>query len=292
MTTETTTADSGAGDVAPAAVAPPTNDAQAALQEQQQAAKPEPTAEDKAKAEEAKKDGDKSRNRTRDYINKLNADLAEERRARAELQRQVEQGRHAQPRQAAQTADHDGPPRLEDFEWDLERWQRANIDYTRQELTKEHQQAESQRKQQTTVDTYMQRVDAFAESHPDFMEAVGLIDQRMLTPELQLAVMAHERGPEIAYHLANNDEALFNIASIRPELQAAAVERLAARLSAAPPPAVIPPAAPAFVPPPKPLTQAPPPPPRVGGRAVAETPAEKLTDDDWYRADRERRRKR
>jgi hypothetical protein len=102
--------------------------------------------------------------------------------------------------------------------------------------------------------------------------------------------MAHENGPLIAYHLANDDEALFHIASIRPELQAAAVERLAARLSAAQQPADAPPVA--IAPPIKPITQAPPPPPRVGGRAVAETPAEKLTDDDWYRADREKRRKR
>lgn len=296
MSTETTTADSGAGATAPAAT--PTNDAQAAQLEQQQQATTDPAAEDKAKAEAAtKEEGEKKRNRTRDYINRLNGELAEERRQRAEYERRLadlERGQ-SRPSQQQQQRSADTGPQLEDFNFDLASWQQARdqwvIKQAQQGWSERQKQEEAQRQEQQTRATYTERVLAFADQHPDFEEAVGSIDPKFLTRELQLAIMGHANGPEIAYHLANNDEVLFNLASIRPELQAAAVDRLAARLGSASAAAVIPPAAPPAAPQ-KPITQAPPPAPRVGGRAVVDTPAEKLTDDQWYDKDRESRHKR
>jgi hypothetical protein len=102
-------------------------------------------------------------------------------------------------------------------------------------------------------------------------------------------------GPEIAYHLGNNDDDAFQLASIQPHLAAAAVDRLAKRLLAAhEAPGIAAPAAP--IPTPSriapPVSKAPAPLPSVGGRSPVATPPEKMTDDQWYAQDREKRRKR
>lgn len=295
MTTESDdTLATGGGEALPAAeVKSPKSDAEAA---QQEPAKPaESVADDAAKAEDAKKaeaakqDEDKKRNRTRDYIERKTREAAEARAEAAELRRQLEESkRRSAPAQHAPTL-ADGEPditqysSIQDYTRDLIRWER-------EQQTQQQTKAEQFRKEQETLATYSDRAAQFADEHPDFIEAVGSIDPQFLTPQLQAAVMAHENGPAIAYHLANDEDALFSLAAVRPELQAAAVARLASRLSAAPPPPEAPAAA--IAPAAKPISQAPPPPPRVGGRAPASVPPEKMTDDDWYKADRERRRKR
>jgi len=98
--------------------------------------------------------------------------------------------------------------------------------------------------------------------------------------EAAFAIKAHERGPEIAYHIATNDDALFEIANVRPELLGIAVDRIAKRL-AAPQRTAQQPAQH------KPITQAPPPPQSVSTRNVVDTPPEKLTDAEWYARERE-----
>ena len=118
--------------------------------------------------------------------------------------------------------------------------------------------------------------------HPDYDDTINSIPAQYLPDELKLALVTHERGPELAYHLARNRSDLFDIASRRPEMMAAAVEFLASRI-AAPQPNV-----PAQIP----ITQAPPPTPRVSGRSPTEVPSEKLTDDEWYRRRKESARKR
>lgn len=294
MSTETTTADSGAG--APAPAATPTNDAQATQIEQQQAAAPDPAkAEADKQAEEARAGEERKKNRTKAYIDRINGENAELRRWKAEQEARTQTSQPPRTTQQPSQAQAEHGPQLEDFNFDLAAWQNARdawvIEQAGQRITQTQKKAEELRKHQETAASYQERVDAFTDTHPDFVEVVGSIDPKFLTRELQAAIMAHERGAEIAYHIATDEDALFNLASIRPELQAAAVDRLASRLGSATAAAATPPAAPPAAPQ-KPLTQAPPPAPKVGGRAVTETPPEKLTDDDWYQRDRAKRGKR
>lgn len=271
----------------------PKSDAEAAQREAATAEVPQDEAKaaaDKAAAEKAEADKqqatEKQRNRTRDYINRINSENAEYRRRLAELEaRERPQHQAQQPRQ--------GPPAIEDYDYDLTAWQEASSAWNRQQWAQEQQQAQQLYSQQETQAAYDQRVTAFADQHPDFFEAVGSIDPNLLTAELQAAVIGHERGPEIAYHLANNDDALWNLASVRADLLPAAIARLASRLDAAQPAPPAPAPAPAQpVVQPKPISQAPAPAPTVGGRSPTEIPQEKLTDEEWYRRDVERRRKR
>lgn len=292
MTTEDTTQLQGGSEALPAAdVKPPRNDAEAAAQD---AAKPaasaEPPADEEAKKAEAAKQADEAkRNRTRSYIERLQGETAAMRRELQEL-RAAQERQQQRPQPQAQ---HGREPTLEDFNFDLAAFQTYReqklAERLRADWTTEQKQAAQQREEQDRLDAYDRRIAAFEESHPDFREVVGAIDPQFLSPQLEAAVMAHEKGPELAYLIATDEEALFAVASVRPELQAAAVARLASRLGSAPA------AAAANEPPqlqPKPITQAPPPPPRVTSRSATETPAEKLTDDEWWKREKERRRKR
>ncbi|WP_419653879.1 hypothetical protein ACN3VN_05140 [Xylella fastidiosa] len=276
------------------AVTPPTNDAQAALQEQQQHPTPEPSSEppsatDEAdtQAEEKKKQG----NRTREYIQRINGENNELRRRLEALERQQQSGstRSSHTPQAGQ----EGAPELEDYAYNMNGWVDARFNHLFQQWQQEQQQAETARQQHSAQARYEARAAEFVNVHPDFYETVGSMDLSLLSPAVQAAVIQHEKGPEIAYHLATQDDALWSLASVREDLLPAAVERLAARMATASL------AAPqthhpltAGPSPSKPISNAPPPPPSVSGRSPAEIPSEKLTDDDWYRRDVDKRRKR
>lgn len=278
----------------------PRNDAEAAQQEA--AAKVAGEQQASQKTDEGKKP-----NRTREYIDKLN-------RENAELRRQVAQsqqgGQHPQaqssnpnPQRGQAAPDADREPTLEDHDFDVQAYTKAYGAWAvRSELQKQQTQqtaaaAAAQREERWIA--YRTRIAEFADANPDFSEVVGLI-AHPLSDEVQDAIAAHPKGPEIAYHLGNNDDDAFDLASIQPHLAAAAVERLAKRLSAAPaqPEANTPPqqnnlAAPGVnAASNKPISQAPPPAPTVGGRSPTEVPPEKMTDDDWYKRDVEKRRKR
>lgn len=284
MSTENDTLQGGDGqdvpvaDTAPDTQPAPKSDAEAAEREPKQ---PEADKEPK-KDEPAKDDGaERKKNRTRDYINRINGENAELRRRLADIEQRLPA--KAEPDKGAE-------PKLEDYDYDVTAFQREHAKWAVSQALKDReestQQAESARQQQEIVVAYNQKVADFADAHPDFPEVVGSI-AFPLSQELQAAIMAHENGPAIAYHLGNNDDDAFALASIQPQLAAAAVDRLAMRLAA--PKAPQPPAPPA-TPDPKPVSQAPAPVPTVSGRSPTETPPEKLTDDQWYERERARRR--
>lgn len=287
-------------DTQQAATPAPRNDAEA---QQQEAAAKAKQASATQEQEQAKKP-----NRTREFIDKVRGENRELRQQLAQYQqagqpaaRSSDSSQHQQRGQAAPAGEPE--PTLEQHDFDVEAFTRAHSAWAvRSELQKQQtqQSAAATASQRLELQTkYETRVDEFADANPDFFEVVGLI-KYPLSDEAQFAIMAHELGPTIAYHLGNNDDAAFDLASIQPHMAAAAVERLAKRLSAAPakPEANSPPqqnhlAAPgAFGASNKPISQAPPPAPTVSGRSPTEVPAEKLTDDDWYKRDVERRRKR
>lgn len=265
----------------------PRNDAEAAQQEAAKAAKPEGEAPkpEEVKPEEKPK---QKPNRTGEYINRINSENRELRLRLEALERQSQQPAARTGQGATPRYDANAEPDITQYQ-DFNEYMRDRDKWTRSQWEKQQKEAEATRKHHDTLATYEQRVASFAEEHPDFVEVVGSMDMSLVPQELQAAVLAHEMGPQIAYHLANDEDALFQIASIRPELMGAAVNRLASRLAAAPKPEIQAETAP---PQPKPITQAPPPPPKLQGRAPATVPVEKMTDDDWYRADVERRRKR
>lgn len=284
MTESTEALQAAAGEAVPV----PRNDAEAAQLdaaakvEQKEEAKPDP---------EKDPEQEKRRNRTRQYIERLQADTQAFRAERDELKRRLESLEQRLPKQEA------APPKPEDFYTDPVGFTQAQAEYALRQAREQWEQEQRQQAQQQTErqvwDTYTQRVQAFAADKPDFHEIVGSI-QIPLSNEVQAAIAAHESGPQIAYHLGLNDEDAFRLAMVPAHLVPFAVEQIASRLKAAPDSAIAPPPSPPAAPAvqPKPISQAPAPAPRVGGRSPTEVPPEKMTDDEWYRTDVERRRKR
>jgi len=270
---------------------PAKSDAEQALRD---AAKPETPAATEPEATEAKPKPEKP-NRTGAYIERLQERArAAEDRAReleARLATPPASSHHSsQPQNNRGAAE--GEPTLEGHDYDLEAYTRAHSRWAAEQIIKEREETARQNSERQTfqekMDSYAERAAEFEESHPDYREAIdGFLADYQPSREIQLAIIGHERGPEIAYYVANSDDEAFTLANTLPQNAAAAVSRLIKRMDAAqqapipsPPPQV------------RTISQAPAPTPRVGGRSVAVVPPEKQTDDDWYRADLERRRKR
>jgi hypothetical protein len=275
MSDTTNTAESGAG-----AVAPATNEAQQVTQGTDTQAELTPEQQEAVQAEKQRQEEEgKKKNRTRDYIGRLQSRVAE---LEGRLQSQVQVPQHNAHRALPSQPQGDARPTLADHGYDFNAWQQADTEWVNQQAERRAAQLFDQRatqaRQQETQASYESKIAAFTEQAPDFFEVVGSIDPAFLPNELQAAIMAHPDGPAIAYHLGTNDEALWNLASIRADLLPAAVQRLAARLGAAPAPQGSP--APALAPT-KPITQAPRPAPTVGGRAPASVDPERMTTDQW-----------
>lgn len=280
---EQTTVENGDGQVKPVETPAPKNDAEAAAQAQQ--ASETKTEEPPKKTED---DGEaRKRNRTREYIQNLQRQNAE---MRAKLA-QMEATQRAEPK-ADKTADAE--PTLDDFDYDFAAWQKAHVKWAIDQETKSRTEQEHQSRKISErtklIAAYETKVADFAEAHPDFYESIaGLQQQYPFDEQTQLAIIGHERGPEIAYHLANNDEDAFLLANVRPELAAHAVERIASRLAAAQQQKA--PQTQVTTTPAKPVTKAPPPAPTVTGATPTETPPEKLTDDEWYARETAKRKR-
>lgn len=278
MSDENSTLEQGGGEALPQQPAQPAyvDD----VRDQAEAAKPEP--------EPVPDGGDgKKRNKTREYIERLQA----ENRELASLRQEVRELKGRIP-----AAPEPKEPKPEDFDYDTAAYARAAARWDAQQEQAEQRKAEAaqaeQRTQQEQFTAYQQRVAAFAETVEDFFPVVSSIPHELLPQELQAAIMAHEKGPEIAYRLAEDEDGLFSLAAMRPELMARAVERYASRMSDAPKGEPAAPEVPALAQAPqKPITQAPAPAPRVGGRAAAEVPSDKLTDDEWFKREREQQRR-
>lgn len=289
MNVEENAQDQGGGEALPATQ--PRNDAEAA--QLAQSTQQEADKAEEAKNQAAKGEEDKRRNRTTQYIDRLRNEARSATEREQAVLKRLEAIESRFPKQEPKQ------PTMADVNYDAEELARQTARYevqkARDEWDAQQKSETAARSEQEKLNAYGARAQAFAAVEPDFEEVVGSIPPQYLSVELQRAIMTHEKGPEIAYKLALNEDELFQLASVRPELMEAAVARYASRLEAAPSPdEQIPLAPPALAPPQssKPVTQAPPPAPRVGGRSPSETPPEKLTDEQWFAKRQEARRKR
>lgn len=240
---------------------------------------------------EPAKPEDKKPNRTGEFIDRLKKENYELRQMKAEL----DALKASLPKPEAPKA-----PDPNTFYQDPAGFVQANSQYAvtqaRQQWEQEQAQARQQEEQDRVAASFREKSQAFAADHEDFEDVIFSVPPDLLPEDLARNIIGHERGVELAYHLGKNLGELAQLASVAPQYQRYAIDALASRLdgasrTTAPPPEVPNPVA---VPqqPQKPISQAPAPAPRVGGRTPTEVPAEKMTDDEWYKQDQERRRKR
>lgn len=297
---------------APVAAPParaPRNDAEAAQMEAAaeaaKTAKPEDGADpkDETPAEKQKRNASTyidrlkaERQAERDRANDLAARLARyEAGQSAPAEAAPQSGQASAPAQGATDAE----PTLESCDYDYQKWQRELTRWTIREENRAQQQSQQQATQQQdfqkTLDTYSERVAEFVDDHPDWEDTIGSM-QFVPPPQSQIAIMQHPRGVEVTYFLAKNPEEALRFAQTPPQYVPGALELIASRLSAAQSEA---PSVPAAETQPAPVAQpvrkisaAPAPIPAASGKSSTAPAPEKMTDDDWYKADKERRRKR
>lgn len=171
-------------------------------------------------------------------------------------------------------------PKLEDFEFDQDKWATAFSDWSVKEASKvaEAQVNKTLREQETANEqaviqaTWQQKSEEFAEENPDFT-TVTSNPSLPITKDMAAVFMESEKGPEIAYHLGKNPTEAARISRMSPRKMAMAIGRLENEVSK-------------LAPKPQP-TSAPEPPTPIGGQP----PGQKLENipemDDWMVARRE-----
>ena len=154
--------------------------------------------------------------------------------ARAELlQRQLDEARQA----AAPKQPVLGQPRLEDFEFDPEKYATALADFKMrqgfQRFQVHQQQQFAQQHAKVLTDAWSEKAAKGESKYEDFDEVVGDIKP---THPMMRAVMLAENGEDIAYYLGKDDKKEGRrIIALDPESMLIEIGRISAKLLAEPP---------------------------------------------------------
>lgn len=123
-----------------------------------------------------------------------------------------------------------GKPVLSDFN-NIEQYVDARAQYDRQELMKEFEQKTSAK---NAANGYVERVQEFSKTVPDFQEALLAAADETVQPDTIEFVQDSAVGPQIAYHLAKNPEELDRLNSLSPIRRIAELGKLEDRLQGKP----------------------------------------------------------
>jgi hypothetical protein len=188
--------------------------------------------EDKSEQQPKKKGGwQRKIERQERQIEELRAQLAE----RSSAGTASEQQETAQPETVGQSPQFDKPkPKLEDFD-SLEQFTEALTDWKLDKQTFEREAAAAQAKIQDEtrqiVDKWNERKAEFLKEHADFDEAMADVEDITLPPAQQRLILESEHGPELAYTLAQDREALARFAAMHPIAAAREIGKLEAQLA-------------------------------------------------------------
>lgn len=109
----------------------------------------------------------------------------------------------------------------------------AEIDSVESEGTKAREAVD----QEATQD-FVERVEDLSKTIPDLKDKIREMAEAVPEPIQKLMAFEMERGPEVAYHLANNPDQLKRIAAMQPMQAAMTLGRIESQLSAPPKPKV------------------------------------------------------
>lgn len=154
-------------------------------------------------------------------------------------------------------------------EWIAKKEVKSSIE----EQNRKTMEANMAAEQKAIRDRYLERASKAQEKYADFVEVAESPDVQISIP-MAAAIINHEQGPEIAYHLGKHPEEAKRISSLSPPLQIMELGFIAASLNA--PPASSPAAAkPIVSAAPKPIT------PLASGAGNIEKPIEEMSMDEY-----------
>jgi hypothetical protein len=211
---------------------------------------------------ESKEDKPKKKGGFKRKIDKLNAKISAFEQEMAYWKAQAQKG-EAEEKPEIKTKSQDERPKAEDYETH-EEYVEALADYKIQQRfsEKESKQKEADLKtqHQKQVETHLERVSKFVESHSDFEELMEEVDDIPMSLTVQQLILESEIGPELMYELAKNREEYEKICKLPSIAAARELGKIEARLNK-----------PASSEPKKTLTKAPKPISPVGTRSANTT---------------------
>jgi hypothetical protein len=194
---------------------------------------------------EAKQEGERKQNpkleRRFSEITKQREEARKEAQREREAREALEQRLAAlesrnQPQQAVNPVDE--KPQPSQFS-DAFEYAEALAEYTADKRIAEMKQQEALAKQaeqqQKVIQTWAKKVEAAKATLPDFDEIVAS-SQVVVNDDIRDAILESDVGPQILYHLADNDEIAQKIAGLSPKAALREIGKLEARFEAKPEP--------------------------------------------------------
>lgn len=198
-------------------------------------------------------------------INELTREKHEARRQAEQYQRELEQARQELAR-ARQPAAPDPNEDFPAYVRHLASEEARNL--VEQERTS-WQQQQQQQYYQSLAEQHSARETEYANSHPDYIEAVDAFTSIAgVNPYVAEVLMTSDHGPAVVHFLGQHLDEASRILAMPPHMAAAAIARIEARVSA---------------PKPKPVTNAPTPAPILGGGSVVPTAIRDGMDYEEYK---------
>lgn len=158
-------------------------------------------------------------------IGKLSKKLADKDAELAALREQLKS--QPQPAQPSAPVASD-KPKLADFDT-VEEFTEALTEW---KWEQKQIQSQVQSQQQAKVQSYYQKVEQFQKSAPDFAVAVSEIEgQLSRDPNMVEFILESDFGPQIAYHLANNEEEIARISQLSPVRRIAALSKIESEMA-------------------------------------------------------------
>ena len=191
---------------------------------------------------EAKQEGERKQNpkleRRFSEITKQREEARKEAQQEREARQALEQRLAAlenrgQPQQAKPVDEKPQPSQFSDaFEY-----AEALAEYTADKRISEMKQQEAQAKQaeeqQKVIQTWAKKVESAKASLPDF-DAIVASSDVVVNDDIRDAILESDVGPQILYHLADNEEAAKRIAGLSPKAALREIGKLEARFEAQP----------------------------------------------------------
>jgi hypothetical protein len=196
-----------------------------------------------------------------------------------QLRKQIESGR--KPEATAPSVPQ-GKPKLDDYDWDVERFTEATIKWNRDQERLQESESKAKTERDKVINAFNKRASEFADQHDDYED---MISDLKLNQVMLDAAVESEVGPAVLYYLAENPEEADAIRDMSPVRAIKAMARLEDKLDTKPTPKREPP---------KKTTNAPPPPKTVQGssaRIAKDVDAPDITSAERIRLWREQRRR-
>ncbi len=160
-------------------------------------------------------------------IDKLTRRAAEA-QARAELA-EKRLGEQSQPKAPTD----DSAPKLEQFDYDPEKYAAAKAEYEKKKYAKEYEEKQRTeavgKNREKLVSAWEEKAEKAADKYDDFSTVVG---EMQPTNPLTQAIM--ESDPDVAYYLGKHPKEVERIAALGPVAQVLAIGKLEAKLAATP----------------------------------------------------------